>query len=65
MSPLEFRKNKGWTQREMAEKIGVSQPQIAWLESGERSPSARVAAKYEQLSRGQVRLRDFPAMKAA
>jgi transcriptional regulator with XRE-family HTH domain len=65
MSPLEFRAKLGLTQREMAVKIGISQPAIAWLESGARSPSARVATKYEKLSKGRVKLSDFPAIKGA
>lgn len=32
------RNNRGWSQRELAERVGVSQPLIARLETGERDP---------------------------
>lgn len=36
------RENKGYTQLELAEKIGVAQPTIAKLEKGYSSPSAAI-----------------------
>ena len=35
-----------WNQREMVKRIGVSASYIAYLESGKRSPSATVIARY-------------------
>lgn len=32
------RNNRGWSQRQLAERVGVSQPRIARLETGERDP---------------------------
>jgi len=32
------RTNRGWTQRDLAERVGVSQPLIARLEAGDRDP---------------------------
>jgi transcriptional regulator with XRE-family HTH domain len=66
MSPLKFRTDiLKCSQRELAEKLGVSQVQVHWIEAGKRRPSALVAAKYEKLSKGKVRLNDFLAMKGA
>jgi transcriptional regulator with XRE-family HTH domain len=36
---LRYRAEKGLTQRELAEELGVSQPRVAKLESGEHNPS--------------------------
>ena len=33
----QFRESRGWSQRELAQKAGVPQPTIGYLESGRRS----------------------------
>lgn len=48
-TPLAFwRKHRGFTQTEMAEAIGVSQPYLAQLENGQREGSVSV---YQRLAR--------------
>lgn len=34
-----LREDEGWTQRELAERVGLSQPYVARLESGTQQPS--------------------------
>lgn len=37
------RKQKNWSQQEVAEKVGVDRTYIGMLESGKRDPSVKVA----------------------
>lgn len=38
---IEARKIRGLTQRQLAEKVGIKQPQLARIESGKQSPTIR------------------------
>jgi predicted transcriptional regulator len=40
------RKRAGLTQREMADRLGISAAYIAYLEAGKRSPSQSVIRRY-------------------
>ena len=42
------RRQKGWTQRETAEKLGVSQPYLSLLEQGRRPFTKRLLSKLQQ-----------------
>ena len=33
----QFRENRGWSRRELAQRAGIPQPTIGYLESGQRS----------------------------
>lgn len=43
---IEFRRSKGWTQEDLAERVGLSQPSIAALEAG----NTRVPRKWRELA---------------
>lgn len=45
----ELRLERGWTQKEVAEKIGVTKSTVNLLESGLRKPSYEVLVKLEAL----------------
>lgn len=38
-----FRKREGWTQKELAERLGIKQQHISEMESGKRSISVKMA----------------------
>lgn len=40
-----LRRNQKLSQEELAKKCGVSQQHIHWIETGQKSPSLKVAAK--------------------
>lgn len=42
------RRGKGWTQHEMAQKLGVSQPYLSLLEQGRRPLTKRLLAKVQR-----------------
>ena len=42
------RRQKGWTQRETAEKLGVSQPYLSLLEQGDRPLTKRLLSKLQR-----------------
>lgn len=54
----DFRRQRGWTQAELATRLGVSQGYVALLEQGQRAPSA-------SLRRRMVRVLDLPATMLA
>jgi transcriptional regulator with XRE-family HTH domain len=62
MDPKSYRVSKNLTLAQMAEKLGIGAPAISMLERGTRKPSGLTAEKYRILSKGKVRLQDFPAM---
>lgn len=43
------RKNKGYTQEELAEKIGLSTGYIGFIEQGQRLPSIKTADKLARI----------------
>ena len=43
-----LRERKKWSQRELAERVGVSQTTIALIESGDREPSLDVLRRLAQ-----------------
>ncbi|GMB01664.1 helix-turn-helix transcriptional regulator [Pelosinus sp. IPA-1] len=40
-----FRKEKGWSQKELSDKAGVSQTYISELEAGKKQPTVLIAQK--------------------
>lgn len=62
MGPREYRVKRKMTTAEFALLLGVSQGHVSNLENGNRKPSASVAEHYHIMSKGRVRLQDFPAM---
>lgn len=41
----EAREKRGWTQGELARKVGMKQPEIARIESGEHNPTIETYTK--------------------
>jgi transcriptional regulator with XRE-family HTH domain len=58
-NPLKsYREEKGLSQQEVADKLGVSRPMVGFLENGERAFSARMAVLMEKklsIPRSKVR----------
>lgn len=44
-----LRIEKGYTQLELAKKVGVTQRHIAFIESGDRDPSLELASKISKI----------------
>lgn len=42
---VNFRKEKGWSQKELSDKAGVSQTYISELEAGKKQPTVLIAQK--------------------
>jgi len=42
---VNFRKKKGWSQKELSDKAGVSQTYISELEAGKKRPTVVIAQK--------------------
>lgn len=42
---VNFRKEKGWSQKELSDKAGVSQTYISELEAGKKQPTVLIALK--------------------
>ena len=40
-----LRNNKGWTQAELSEKVGVTEKHIQFIETANRKPSLKLATK--------------------
>lgn len=53
-----IRVDAGWTQTEIAERLGVVPSLVSRWERGEREPSSRIAVKYALLLRDLSLLRD-------
>jgi transcriptional regulator with XRE-family HTH domain len=47
------------TQRQIAVQLGISQPHLSMLCSDQRQPSLQVLERIEELTEGEVTLRDF------
>lgn len=43
------RKKHGWTRKDLAEKLGVSETQVWYLETGKRKPSYTTLVKLEDI----------------
>lgn len=54
-----WRKAKGWSQAEAAEKLGAKQRTWAGWEIGESHPEMEYAFRLEELTEGQVIARDW------
>ena len=54
MSLKEIRKKRGLTVKELADAAGVSERHIAFIESGDRTPSLEVALKISSALRCSV-----------
>ena len=50
----ELRKDRGWTQQELAERAGLSNVTISALELGNKSPRAEVRRKIEKALKSRV-----------
>jgi transcriptional regulator with XRE-family HTH domain len=59
MKLAEWRKGQGKTQAEVAETLGVNQPQVAKFELGQVIPNRRDMAAILFATRGQVTANDF------
>ncbi|MGM7719391.1 helix-turn-helix transcriptional regulator [Metabacillus sp. Hm71] len=46
---VKVRKERKWTQEELAEKAGISRAYLANIENGKHNPSLRVASKLSSL----------------
>jgi len=55
-----FRADHGLSQRELAERLGVSQPRVVELESGEKNPQIETLVKSEPKLVGKA-VKDTPA----
>lgn len=62
MGPREYRVKINKTTAEFAAILGISQGHVSNLENGNRKPSAAISERYRVLSKGKVRLQDFPAV---
>lgn len=60
--PKSYRLEHRLTLAQVAKKLGISAGMVSMLENGKRRPSAAVAEKYRKLTRGKVRLQDFPGV---
>lgn len=49
MTIQERREAKGYTQKRLADEVGCTQTAISLIESGERSPSVKLAKKIGQI----------------
>lgn len=59
MTLVEWRKQQHLTQKELAARLGVAQPQIAKWEKGTHSPTLESAQKILEISNGAVTLADL------
>lgn len=66
MKLAEWRKSKGWTQAELAEQIGCTQPYVSQIERAVDPivPGPALMIEIYQLSGGQVQPNDFYALPA-
>ena len=64
MRLVAWRKTMGWTQTQLAEKLGVTQPYVSSMERAVAPaiPNASVMALIFELSDGQVQPNDFYAL---
>lgn len=61
MTVRDLRRRAGWTQRELAERLGVSPGAVANWEVGIRTPSLRTAKKIAELFGVLVEDIEFPS----
>lgn len=61
MRLVAWRKKMGWTQTQLAEKLGVTQPYVSSMERAvdPAVPNTSVMARIFELSEGQVEPNDF------
>lgn len=50
----EFRETRGWTQEQLAERVGVTRQTILFLEKGKYNPSLRLAYRIAQAFRRTI-----------
>lgn len=64
MRLVAWRKKMGWTQTQLAEKLGVTQPYVSSMERAvdPAVPNTSVMARIFELSDGQVQPNDFYAL---
>lgn len=64
MRLVAWRKKMGWTQTQLAEKLGVTQPYVSSMERAvdPAVPNTSVMARIFELSEGQVQPNDFYAL---
>lgn len=46
---IRYRAGKGWTQTQLAQQLGMRQPQVARLEAGERNPTFDTLQRISQM----------------
>ena len=59
MKLSEYLKNHKITHKQLAEKVGVSPPQITRIVNGTRNPSTLLVSLIEEETSGQVTLKDL------
>lgn len=60
MRVRDLRRQRGWTQRELAQRLGVSSGAVANWEVGTRTPNLRTAKKLAELFGVSVDQIEFP-----
>lgn len=66
MHPRQFRKSKGLTLEQLAEKVGAANASVVSRhELGTTFPTPEMIERYRKFSRGKVRFDDFDAIRKA
>lgn len=60
MAVQDFRVSKGWTQKQLAKRIGTKQPAIARIENGSYMPSTRILQKIANAGKVRLEIRFVP-----
>ena len=48
-SLIQARRAKGWTQQEVADRVGIKKPMVCLIEKGHKNPSLDLANRLEDL----------------
>lgn len=59
MNPKEYRIKKQISLRGMARLLGCSHQYVDFIEKGTRAATARIIRKYETVTNGKVKFKDF------
>lgn len=64
MKLKDFLKKNRWTQRKLAQELGVSEAYITYILNGKNNPSPILAKRIEELTDGAVTVYDLIDVKA-